>query len=59
MYTQATSVGVQRAIAEVFIRSDPQAITNAKLVGVLREYRLESPDGKDLIDVLIGRLEGS
>jgi hypothetical protein len=59
MYTQATSVGVQRAIAEVFIRSDYEAIEKPRLVSVLRQHRLESPDGKDLIDVLIGRLEGS
>ena len=59
MFIQATSVSVQRAIAEIFIRSDPEAIAKPRLASVLREHRLESPGGKDLIDVLIGRLEGS
>jgi hypothetical protein len=59
LFAQATSVNVQRAIAEVFLRSDYQAIEVPRLVGVLREHRLESRDGADLIDVLIGRLEGS
>ena len=59
LYAQATSVNVQRAIAEVFLRSDQQAIEVPRLVSVLRERRLESRGGADLIDVLIGRLEGS
>ena len=36
-----------------------EAIAKPRLASVLREHRLESPGGKDLIDVLIGRLEGS
>ncbi len=59
LYAQATSVNVQRAIAEVFLRSGHQAIEVPRLVSVLREHRLESGEGADLIDVLIGRLEGS
>jgi aminopeptidase N len=59
-FAQARSVGVQRAIAEVFIRSDPKAIAKPQLVGVLRQHRLRAPDGRqDLIDVLINRLQGS
>ena len=58
-FASARSLGVQRAIAEVFIRSDRKAIDKPQLASVLREYRLKSPDGKDLIDVLISRLQGS
>jgi hypothetical protein len=47
---------VQRAIAEVYLRSDPRAIGGPKLVDVLRRHRLRSPDGEDLIDVLVRRL---
>ncbi len=57
-FAQARSVGVQRAIAEVFIRSDPRAIPRSQLAGLLRQYRLKSPDGReDLIDTLIRRLQ--
>jgi hypothetical protein len=57
-FAEAKSVNVQRAIAEVFIRSDPRAIPRDTLAGILREHRLKSPGGaKDLIDVLIARLQ--
>ena len=59
LFRQATSVTVQRAIAEIFIRSDPGALAAPELVALLREHRLPSPEGQDLIDVLIGRLQGS
>jgi hypothetical protein len=59
LFTQATSVSVQRAIAEIFIRSDQRSIATPEFVGLLRQHRLQSPDGDDLIDLLIGRLEGS
>ena len=56
-FAAARSIGVQRAIAEVFVRSDRKAIDRLQLASVLREHRLRSPDGSDLIDVLIGRLK--
>jgi hypothetical protein len=58
-FASARSLGVQRAIAEVFIRSDPKAIARPQLASLLRQHRLKSPDGRDLIDVLISRLQGS
>jgi hypothetical protein len=58
-FASARTLDVQRAIAEVFIRSDPKAIERPRLVSVLREHRLKSPHGADLIDVLINRLQGS
>ncbi len=58
LFAQARSVNVQRAIAEIFIRSDSKAIARSELVGVLRQYRLRAPGGgQDLIDVLIQRLQ--
>jgi hypothetical protein len=59
-FAQARSVGVQRAIAEVFIRSDQRAIAKSQLASLLRQHRLKSPDGReDLIDTLIRRLQAS
>ena len=59
LYARATSVSVQRAIAEIFIRSDLRAIAAPELAEQLRQHRLRSPEGEDLIDVLIRRLEAA
>ena len=57
-FADAKSVSVQRAIAEVFIRSDHKALHRGDLIGILREHRLKAPGGgQDLIDVLIARLQ--
>jgi hypothetical protein len=59
-FATAGSVNVQRAIAEVFIRSDPAALPKREVATVLREHRLKSPDGRsDLIDVLLQRLSAT
>ncbi|MEO7742941.1 MAG: hypothetical protein ABIR98_08400 [Usitatibacter sp.] len=59
-FTQATSVNIQRAIAEVFIRSDPKVLPRGDLAAVLRDHRVRSPGGgHDLIDVLIAKLQAS
>ena len=58
-FMQAKSVGVQRAIAEVFIRSDTKSIARPQLVSLLRQHRIRSSGGEDLIDTLIRRLQGS
>jgi hypothetical protein len=59
-FAVAKSVNVQRAIAEVFIRSDPKAIARPELAATLREHRLRAPGGgEDLIDVLLRRLQAS
>ncbi len=57
LFPRAASVNVQRAIAGVFIRSDYRAVAQLDLVQVLRRYRIKSPDGEDMIDVLIRRLQ--
>ena len=57
LFPRAKSVNVQRAIAGILIRSDYRAIATPGLAGELRRHRLKSPDGYDVIDVLIRRLE--
>ncbi len=57
LYASARSANVQRAVAELFLRSDYRGIADASLVDLLRQHRLQAPVGGDLIDVLIGRLQ--
>jgi hypothetical protein len=57
LYMHAKSLGVQRAIAEIFIRSDYRGTSSTLLATVLRRHRLPSRGGEDLIDVLLARLE--
>ncbi|HSU44052.1 MAG TPA: hypothetical protein VLN42_07515 [Casimicrobiaceae bacterium] len=59
LFPVAKTVNVQRAIAGILIRSDYEAIAKPELVRALREKRLKSPDGQDLIDVLIRRMQAS
>jgi len=59
LFPLAQSVTVQRAIAGILIRSDYRAIATAELAQTLRQHRLKSPDGEDLIDILIRRLKAS
>jgi hypothetical protein len=56
-FAAARSASVQRAIAEVFLRSDPKAIPKAELAAVLRRHRLGAGGGHDLVDVLLSRLQ--
>ena len=56
LFERTPSLAVQRAIAEVFLRSDPGAIARPRLAKLFRAHRLRSPDGEDLIDVLVRRL---
>jgi len=57
LFPVAKSVDVQRAIAGVLIRSDYQALPRPELAQALRQSRLKSPDGEDMIDALIRRLQ--
>ena len=57
LFPKARTVGVQRALAGIFIRSDFRMMNTRELAGMLREYRIKSADGEDLIDVLIRRLQ--
>jgi hypothetical protein len=56
LFPTASSVDVQRAIAAVLIRADYQAIANPEFARVLSQNRRRSPDGTDIIDILIRRL---
>lgn len=58
VFAQTRSLEVQRALAEVFIRSDPDALRGHDLIGILREHRVKARGGgRDLIDTLIDRLQ--
>jgi hypothetical protein len=57
LFPVAGTVGVQRAIAGVFIRANYADLDRVALVHTLTDSRLKSPDGDDLIDVLIRRLQ--
>jgi hypothetical protein len=57
MFPAAQTAGVQVAIAGVLLRSDYDAIASPELVQTLRESRLKSHSGPDVVDALIRRLE--
>ncbi len=57
LYPRTKSVGVQRAIAGILIRSDYQAMPKDALLKTLRQHRLKSGEGADSIDLLIRRLQ--
>jgi hypothetical protein len=58
-FAASRSASVQRAIAEIFLRSDPRALPRAELVSALRQHRLRpAGGGEDLVDVLLRRLQG-
>jgi hypothetical protein len=59
LFRTSKSVTVQRAVAGVLLRSDHSVFAKPELVRVLREYRRKSPDGEDVIDVLIRRLQAA
>lgn len=53
----AKTVDVQRAIAGVLLRADYSVLDTPGLVRSLRQHRLKSPDGQDVIDMLVRRLQ--
>lgn len=57
LYAQTRSWPVQNAIAGVLIRADPKAIDQTDLLRTLREYRLKSSQGDNMVDALIQRLQ--
>jgi len=56
LYPRAQTVDLQRAIAGVFIRADFAALAKPDVARVVSQYRLKSPDGSDIIDILLRRL---
>lgn len=57
LFPLAKSVDMQRAIAGILIRSDHRLLGQADLARSLKEHRLKSPDGADVIDALIRVLQ--
>jgi hypothetical protein len=57
LFSQVRSLPVQRAIANILIRADTGSIGRAELARSLRQYRVKSPDGHDVIDALIRVLQ--
>jgi hypothetical protein len=57
MFLVARSVQVQRAIAGILIRADHRVLGPTELARSLKQYRLKSPDGDDVIDALIRVLQ--
>jgi hypothetical protein len=53
-FAEAKSISVQRAIAEVFLRSDAKALPRAELAALVRRHKLR---GDDLIDQLLAKLQ--
>lgn len=52
----ARSLGIQRALAGVLLRADLSALPAPDLARMLVDHRIQSPDGRDAIDLLIRRL---
>jgi hypothetical protein len=59
LFPLARSLDVQRAIAAILIRSDTKLLPRADLARTLRRHRLKSPDGNDVIEVLIRMLQAT
>jgi hypothetical protein len=57
LYPVAESADVQTAIAGVLLRADWRTVAKPELVQTLREHRLAAGTGRDMIDVLIRRLQ--
>ncbi len=57
LFSQVRSLPVQRAIANILIRADTGSIGRAELARSLRQHRVRSPDGHDVIDALIRVLQ--
>ena len=57
LYSRTRSLPVQNAIAGVLIRADPRSTADPELLRTLRDHRLKSAAGDNMIDALIQRLQ--
>jgi hypothetical protein len=57
LFARTRSWPVQNAIAGVLIRADPKSVVGDDLLRTLREYRLKSSPGDNMVDALIQRLQ--
>lgn len=59
-FAETKSADVQRAIAEVFVRADPEALLGDDLARLITRHRVRvGGGGQDLIDVLLARLQAA
>ena len=59
LFATSKSLAVQRAIAGILIRADHGALAQPALLRTLRDSRVKSKEGADVIDVLIRRLQAT
>ena len=59
LFPRARSLQMQRAIANILIRADHNGLARVDLARLLRQHRLKSPDGSDVIDALIRLLQAA
>jgi hypothetical protein len=59
LFPLTRSVDVQRAIAHILIRADHASLVQPDLARTLRQHRIRSADGEDVIDALIRLLPAS
>ena len=59
LFAVARSLEMQRAIAGILIRADTSLLGRADLARSLRLHRMKSPDGADVIDMLIRVLQST
>jgi len=57
LFSATKLIEVQRAVAGILIRGDLSAMAGVELLKRIRQSRLKSTDGEDMIDVLIRRLQ--
>lgn len=57
LFAPGSSLDLQRAIAGILIRSDHRLLGQAELARSLKQYRIRSPEGEDVIDALIRVLQ--
>lgn len=57
LFARTRSWPVQNAIAGVLIRADPDAIPRMDLLQTLREFRVQTSPGHNMVDALIQRLQ--
>ena len=55
-FAHSRSLPVQRAIAHLLLRADTRELPRADLAAALQRHRIKSPDGRDVIDLLIRSL---
>lgn len=59
LFGQAQTLQAQRAIAGILLRADRVLLPRDELLRTLRLHRLRSPDGPDVIDALLRRLQAA